>query len=62
MLAIADSYEEPHALVGEIWLPDAPRFADYLRPFGTPTGRLPGAARDLPDGRLLKGTAVRLRL
>jgi alpha-glucosidase len=30
--AIADSYEEPRVLVGEIWLPDARRFADYLRP------------------------------
>ncbi|MEV8516735.1 glycoside hydrolase family 13 protein [Dactylosporangium sp. NPDC051484] len=30
--AIADSYEEPRVLVGEIWLPDIPRFADYLRP------------------------------
>jgi alpha-glucosidase len=30
--AIADSYEEPRMLVGEIWLPDADRFARYLRP------------------------------
>ncbi len=30
--AIADSYEEPRALVGEVWLPDAERFARYLRP------------------------------
>ena len=30
--AIADSYEEPRVLVGEIWLPDAERFARYLRP------------------------------
>ncbi len=30
--AIADSYEEPRILVGEIWLPDAERFARYLRP------------------------------
>jgi alpha-glucosidase len=30
---IADSYEEPRALIGEVWLPDAPeRFALYLRP------------------------------
>ncbi|MGH2972424.1 MAG: glycoside hydrolase family 13 protein [Gaiellaceae bacterium] len=29
--AIADSYEEPRMLVGEIWLPDADRFARYLR-------------------------------
>src|SRR2546430_1815889 len=30
--AIADSYEEPRLLVGEIWLPDADRLARYLRP------------------------------
>jgi alpha-glucosidase len=30
--AIADSYAEPRVLVGEIWVPDARRFADYLRP------------------------------
>jgi alpha-glucosidase len=30
--AIADSYEEPRVLVGEVWLPDAGRFARYLRP------------------------------
>jgi alpha-glucosidase len=30
--AIADSYAEPRLLVGEIWLPDADRFARYLRP------------------------------
>ena len=30
--AIADSYDEPRVLVGEIWLPDADRFARYLRP------------------------------
>jgi alpha-glucosidase len=30
--AIADSYDEPRVLVGEIWLPDAERFARYLRP------------------------------
>jgi alpha-glucosidase len=30
--AIADSYEEPRVLVGEVWLPDAERFARYLRP------------------------------
>ena len=29
---IADSYEEPRVLVGEVWLPDAERFARYLRP------------------------------
>ncbi|MCU1659395.1 MAG: hypothetical protein JWO57_4051 [Pseudonocardiales bacterium] len=29
--AIADSYVEPRLLVGEIWLPDAERFARYLR-------------------------------
>ncbi len=29
--AIADSYDEPRMLVGEIWLPDAGRFARYLR-------------------------------
>ena len=30
--AIADGYDEPRVLVGEIWLPDADRFARYLRP------------------------------
>jgi alpha-glucosidase len=30
--AIADSYDEPRVLVGEVWLPDADRFARYLRP------------------------------
>ena len=30
--AIADSYAEQRVLVGEIWLPDAERFARYLRP------------------------------
>jgi alpha-glucosidase len=30
--AIADSYPEPRALIGELWLPDAERFAAYLRP------------------------------
>ena len=30
--AIADSYDEPRVLVGEVWLPDAERFARYLRP------------------------------
>ncbi len=30
--AIADGYAEPRVLVGEIWLPDAERFARYLRP------------------------------
>ncbi len=30
--AIADSYEEPRVLVGEVWLPDAERLARYLRP------------------------------
>ena len=29
--AIADSYDEPRVLVGEVWLPDAERFARYLR-------------------------------
>jgi alpha-glucosidase len=30
---IADEYEPPRALIGEVWLPDAPdRFALYLRP------------------------------
>lgn len=29
--AIADSYDEPRVLVGEIWLPDPERFAKYLR-------------------------------
>jgi alpha-glucosidase len=30
--AIADSYDEPRLLVGEVWMPDAERFARYLRP------------------------------
>jgi alpha-glucosidase len=30
--AIADGYDEPRVLIGEIWLPDADRFARYLRP------------------------------
>ena len=30
--AIADGYDEPRVLVGEVWLPDADRFARYLRP------------------------------
>jgi alpha-glucosidase len=30
--AIADGYEEPRVLVGEVWLPDAERLARYLRP------------------------------
>ena len=30
--AIADSYDNPRVLVGEIWLPDAERLARYLRP------------------------------
>ncbi|WP_163544240.1 glycoside hydrolase family 13 protein [Occultella kanbiaonis] len=29
---IADAYAEPRVLVGEVWLEDARRFADYLRP------------------------------
>jgi alpha-glucosidase len=29
---IADSYPEPRALIGEVWLPDADRFAAYMRP------------------------------
>ena len=29
---IADSYEGTRVLVGEVWVPDAKRFADYLRP------------------------------
>ena len=30
--AIADGYDEPRVLVGEVWLPDAERLARYLRP------------------------------
>ncbi|MCW2647397.1 MAG: alpha amylase catalytic region, partial [Pseudonocardiales bacterium] len=30
--AIADSYPQPRVLIGELWLPDAERFARYLRP------------------------------
>jgi alpha-glucosidase len=30
--AIADSYVERRALIGEVWLPDADRFAAYMRP------------------------------
>jgi alpha-glucosidase len=29
---IADAYDEPRVLVGEVWLPDAERLARYLRP------------------------------
>ncbi|WP_127476270.1 glycoside hydrolase family 13 protein [Microbacterium sulfonylureivorans] len=29
---VADSYDEPRVLVGEVWLEDAKRFAAYLRP------------------------------
>ena len=29
---IADEYDEPRVLVGEVWLPDAARFARYLAP------------------------------
>ncbi len=29
---IADSYPDPRALIGEIWLPDVERFIQYLRP------------------------------
>ncbi len=30
--AVADAYEEPKLLVGEVWLPDPARFSRYLRP------------------------------
>jgi alpha-glucosidase len=30
--AIADSYPQPRALIGEVWLADSERFAKYLRP------------------------------
>ena len=30
--AIADSYDDERVLIGELWLPDASRFAQYLRP------------------------------
>ena len=30
--AVADSYPEPKALIGEVWMPDPQRFAMYLRP------------------------------
>jgi alpha-glucosidase len=29
---VADAYDPPRVLIGEIWLPDARRFARYLRP------------------------------
>jgi len=29
---VADRYDDPKALVGELWLPDAERFVRYLRP------------------------------
>ncbi|MFC1416241.1 glycoside hydrolase family 13 protein [Streptacidiphilus cavernicola] len=29
---LADSYPQPKALIGEVWLPDPERFARYLRP------------------------------
>ena len=31
LAAVADSYEQPRVLVGELWLPDAERFVRYLR-------------------------------
>jgi len=30
--AIADGYDDPRVLVGEVWLPDVDRFTRYLRP------------------------------
>ena len=30
--AVADSYGDDRALIGELWLPDTTRFARYLRP------------------------------
>ena len=30
--AVADSYDPPRALIGEVWLADSERFANYLRP------------------------------
>ena len=30
--AVADSYDDDRALIGELWLPEAERFARYLRP------------------------------
>ncbi|WP_425955471.1 glycoside hydrolase family 13 protein [Xylanimonas sp. McL0601] len=30
--AIADSYDDPRVLVGEVWLPDVERFTRFLRP------------------------------
>jgi len=33
---VADSFAEPRALIGEIWLPDPVRFALYLRPAEQP--------------------------
>jgi len=30
--AVADEYEGTRVLVGEVWMPDTKRFADYLRP------------------------------
>ncbi|BCJ52936.1 alpha-glucosidase [Actinoplanes sp. NBRC 14428] len=30
--AVADSYDPPRALIGEVWLADSERFAAYLRP------------------------------
>jgi alpha-glucosidase len=30
--AVADRYDDPKALVGELWIPDLERFARYLRP------------------------------
>ena len=30
--ALADTYDEPRVLIGEIWMEDAARFARYLRP------------------------------
>ncbi|MFJ5880315.1 alpha-amylase family glycosyl hydrolase [Kitasatospora cineracea] len=30
--AVADGYDPPRVLIGEVWVPDAERFARYLRP------------------------------
>jgi alpha-glucosidase len=49
---IADSYDPPRALIGEIWLPDTDRFVKYLRPDELHTAfnfGLLGAAWDASD-------------
>ena len=52
--AIADSYDEQRVLVGEIWLPDAERFARYLR-------RTSSTPRSTSTSSRARGTPERMR-